>query len=224
MAPRDGPAQRLLRSGRSRAPPDRRASRSPRRSRMACGVRTRTRAAASSMASGRPSSRTQISATAGVRVVDREVRRTATARSTNRATDSNWVNCSRSGRWRVGQAEWRDRVLPLAVDPEWAAAGGQDRRLRGGASRSRPAARRLRSVRSCRGPGRRGRRSDQPFAAGGRPRVGIPAAWATVGMNRSGLAMGSRATKYTPAGNRSAASAATWSASRSCPCRPARSG
>ena len=41
---------------------------------MACGVRTRIRAAASSIASGRPSSRTQISATAGAfSFVDREV-------------------------------------------------------------------------------------------------------------------------------------------------------
>ncbi len=52
------------RSGRSRAPPVNNRSRLSKRPRIAAGVRTFTRAAASSMASGRPSRRAQISTTA----------------------------------------------------------------------------------------------------------------------------------------------------------------
>jgi hypothetical protein len=56
---------------------------------IACGLSTRTRAAASSIASGSPSSRTQISATAGaLALLTPKSGRTAMARSTKSATDS----------------------------------------------------------------------------------------------------------------------------------------
>ena len=55
-----GRSKRLLARGRSRGPPARRGSRSSRRSRSSTAVRVRVRLAASSIASGSPSSRAQI--------------------------------------------------------------------------------------------------------------------------------------------------------------------
>ena len=85
------------RSGRSRPPADSRPSRSLSRATIAAGVRIRTRAAASSMASGRPSSRRTISATAAaLSAVSVNPWRTAMARSRNRRTASEPAIASRS--------------------------------------------------------------------------------------------------------------------------------
>ena len=177
------------------------------------------------MASGSPSSRTQISATAGAFALSTaKPGLTATARSTNRATDSNWVNCSRSGRWRgSGRPSGGDQVLVLAVDPERAAAGRQDRQARGETPAGRrSAAPHRRPARRCRRrAGRRDRQSARP--ADPRSRLPGPAArppGPPSGTSRSGLVIGSRATKYTPPAYRSAASAATWRASRVLPVPP----
>ena len=75
------------RSGRSRAPPVRSGSRRSRRASIAWGVSTFPRAAASSIASGRPSRRRQISATAAAfSSVSAKSGRTSMARWTKRAT------------------------------------------------------------------------------------------------------------------------------------------
>ena len=90
VAPFDRRAQRLLalRAGPAHRPV-RSASRCSSRSSRASGGRSFTRAAASSIASGRPSSRRQISATAPL---DAKSGRTARARSANRAAASSSGN------------------------------------------------------------------------------------------------------------------------------------
>ena len=85
--------------GRSRGPPARRSRRCSSRASSACGESSLARAAASSIASGRPSRRTQISATAGrVRVVTAKSALTARARSTKSATASYCDSDVNSGR------------------------------------------------------------------------------------------------------------------------------
>jgi hypothetical protein len=81
-------AQGLL-AGASRAPPVRKGSRCSNRASIACGGSSRTRAAANSMANGSPSSRQQISATAGaLSLSTTKSGLTACARSIKRRTAS----------------------------------------------------------------------------------------------------------------------------------------
>jgi hypothetical protein len=76
------------RSGRSRAPPVSRLNLSSIRASSACGGSSRTLAAASSMASGSPSSRRQISATASaLSLASLKLGAAAWARSTNKPTE-----------------------------------------------------------------------------------------------------------------------------------------
>jgi hypothetical protein len=98
-------AQGLL-AGASRAPPVRKGSRCSNRASIACGGSSRTRAAASSMASGSPSSRQQISATAGAFALSTaKSGLTARARSMKSRTASYWISCS-----GVGGGSRRGRV------------------------------------------------------------------------------------------------------------------
>ncbi len=116
------------RSGRSRPPDDSRPSRSPSRCAIAAGESSRIRAAASSIASGRPSSRRTTSATwapfSGVSV---KSGRTAIARSTNRRTASAAMRVADVGRARRWQGQRRDRKLLLAGDPQRGPARDDDR-------------------------------------------------------------------------------------------------
>ena len=87
VAPVDRAAQVCCRSGRSRAPVVSRSSRFSSRAAIACGLRSLIRAAASSIASGRPSSRCTISATAAsFSSLSAKPGLTAWARSTKSAT------------------------------------------------------------------------------------------------------------------------------------------
>ena len=94
----------------------------------------RIRAAASSIANGSPSRRTQISATAGAfSFVTSKPGFTARARSMKRATASYCDSCASDGRLAgIWQVERRDRVLLLTRDLERAAAAGQDGEVRAG--------------------------------------------------------------------------------------------
>ncbi len=87
------------RSGAVRLPRLSRAKRSVSRAAICSGASTRRRAAASSIASGSPSSRWQISATATQLSARRNVGSTASARAVNRATDSNAVTSASAGCW-----------------------------------------------------------------------------------------------------------------------------
>ena len=105
------------RAGASRVPPVSRGSRCSNRASSACGGRIRTRAAASSMASGSPSRRWQISATAGAFSLSRvNPGLTAWARSTKRRTArTGGAPPARAARGR--QVEWGrpGTPAPLAV-------------------------------------------------------------------------------------------------------------
>ena len=118
------------RSGRSRPPPAPRSSRSPRRCAIAAGESSRIRAAASSMASGSPSRRRTISATAAPFAgVSMKSGRTAIARSTNSRTASDSMSVAGSSVPARGQRQRRDGELLLARDPQRRAAGHDDRQL-----------------------------------------------------------------------------------------------
>ena len=119
------------RSGRSRPPADSRPSRSPRRWAIAAGDRSRIRAAASSIASGRPSSRRTISATCvpfsavsaevgpdGHRSLDEQAHRLRLQERFRPSVDT-----------RRGQRQRRDRELLLAGDPQRGPARHDDRQL-----------------------------------------------------------------------------------------------
>ncbi len=100
----------------SRGPPVRRSKRCSSRARSACGESSFARAAASSIASGRPSSLTQISAIAGAfALVTAKSAFTARARSTKSATAS---YCDIDAELRqvrgIGQRQRRHRELVLA--------------------------------------------------------------------------------------------------------------
>ena len=121
------------RAGRGRPPAAAPAGRSSRLS-IAWGVRIRIRAAASSIASGRPSRRTQISATAGAFsfVTSKSGPHRPSALDEQR-------DCLVLGELRqrrqvggVRQAERRNGVLLLAGHLERASAAGQDREVRAG--------------------------------------------------------------------------------------------
>ena len=119
VTPGDGVAHRLLprreRRGRLRVSSGKRCSR---RVSSACGESILTQAAASSIASGSPSRRWQISATAGaLALVTAKSGLTACARSTKRRTASYWLSRSSDGSCAgSGSGERRQRVLPLAAD------------------------------------------------------------------------------------------------------------
>ena len=117
VAPVDRAAQRLLAGpGRSRGPPVSSARRSSSRSSIAWGVSSWTRAAASSIASGSPSSRAQISATRGAfSSVSAKSAAHRRARSTKRATASYCDDGVAATASVGGQRERRHRVLVLAA-------------------------------------------------------------------------------------------------------------
>ena len=150
VAPGDGVAHRLLAVRQIARPAASRSSRRSKRSSRAssaCGGSRRARAAASSIASGKPSSRSQISITgAALSAVRANSGLTARARSTKRRTASDSSNSSRrrtpvSSREappRARQPQRGQRQLLLAAQVEPLAAGDQDRQLRA-ASASRSA-------------------------------------------------------------------------------------
>ena len=215
------------RAGRSRAPPVSSGRRRSSRASSACGESSLIRAAASSIASGSPSRRTQISATAGafslvtaksgliaVRPLD-EQRDRRVLRRARRAVGS---------RCRIGQRQRRDRELVLAAElaaaPGWSPAPSARRSLR--AARPRPA-RPPGPARSCRAPaaaaGRAGSPSGCPGAAARRPR-GSPAPGRWSRAPAPGSLIGASATKNTPSANWSSSSAATWRPRRVLPVPP----
>ena len=109
-----------------------RPARSPAWPSSASGSSSRMRAAASSIASGRPSRRRQISATAAaLPSVRAKSYRTARARSTKSATAGVAASSSiGSSAGSSGSDSGRHRVLPLGPQPQHRPAGGQDRHAR----------------------------------------------------------------------------------------------
>ena len=95
IAPLDRRSQRLLPAGLARLPRVSSPSRSPSRASICAGESIRARAAASSRASGRPSSRRQIPATAAMFAsVTENPGTTCSARSANKVTAGNRVSCA----------------------------------------------------------------------------------------------------------------------------------
>ena len=149
-------AQRLLAGQRGAAAAGEQAEPVVELGRDLLGGRDRTRAAASSMASGMPSSRWQICATAGGVLVGRprSSGRAWTARSTNRRTASYCASVARGRAAPVGrQASDGTRQVTSPGRPERLAAGGQHREPGSGAGqrvgeRRRPRRARARSCRA----------------------------------------------------------------------------
>ena len=120
----------------------------------ASGSSSRVRAAASSIASGRPSSRRQISATAAALLsVRAKPGRAARARSTNSATAGDAASSAIGTPVGVGgQRQRRHRVLPLRPQPQHRTAGRQDHHAAtAGQQRVDVAGRRRPPARGCRG-------------------------------------------------------------------------
>ena len=126
------PRSVCCRSGRSRPPPVRSVRRLSRRARIAFGGRSRTRDAASSMASGRPSRRRQMATTVSAfSSVSSKWLCTARARSTKRRTASEAsASSSRSGPASGRELQGWDRELILAGDVERRPAGGENLDIR----------------------------------------------------------------------------------------------
>jgi len=211
MAPRSV----CWRAGRSRAPPVSSGSRRSRRASIAWGDSSRTRAAASSIASGSPSSRWQISATAGplssVRTKSGVI---AAARSTKRATAANRDSasaaggCCRSGRASGGTGR---SCSPLSPSGARLVASTVSPGLAPSSSLTTVAAGRTCSKLSSTRSRRRVRRYSFRLSRTGRPpRSGISSAWAIVAGTSAGSAIGASPTKWAPSGKRSSSSAATW--------------
>ena len=133
MAPIHQRPQGLLAGqGRRELPPVSRRKRSSSRRAICSRPSTRTRAAASSMASGMPSSRQQISARAGaVALLTAKSARAATARSMNRRTACVLGQPLQGLRSvRIGQGQGGHAPDCLAGDAQRSAAGGQHAHLR----------------------------------------------------------------------------------------------
>ena len=111
------------------------------------------RAAASSMARGKPSRRRQMAATAAAfSAVNLKSGRLAEARSTKSATAGTWANASSSGKTiRCRQRQWQQQDLSLATDMQRRPASGEngDGRTHGQQRGNIGAAARIRS--RCRG-------------------------------------------------------------------------
>ncbi len=192
MAPRSV----RCRAGRSRAPPVSRASPRPASwARRAAGGSTPTRAAASSIARGRPSRRAQTSATSSpFRSVRAKSGRTARARATKRRTASDCASAGAAPRRgpRQGQRGHQEAVLP--GDAQRRPAGGHHPQVRTGPQQARHLPRQVREevlrVVQQQHPGRPPQAPPQAFAGGraGRVRAGQPqcAGHRRQGMSRLG--------------------------------------
>ncbi len=211
------------RSGRSRPPADRRPSRSPSRWAIAAGDRRRTRAAASSMASGRPSSRRTISATAApFSAVSVNSGRTAIARSTNRRTASDAMRTSTS----VAPAGGSDSGGTVnSCSPEIRSGARLDTMtVRRGAPRRRSAtigaadttcSKLSRTSSAC-----RSRRWSRTRSIGGWRGASRPIEAAIAEGTSSGSVTGASGTNHAPSGNRSTQSPASASERRVLPVPP----
>ena len=213
------------RAGASTAPRVSKSSRSSRRPSRACGGSVRMRAAASSMASGSPSRRTQISATAGAfSFVTTNSGRMVWARCTKRATASYCDRVAASGRCSTS-GSWRGVTANSCSAARRSGARLVTTNLTSGAApRSGPmdgppatscsklsSTSRIRRLLRC-----SVRDSSTVWPVPAR----TARVWAIVGRIRLGSAIGARLTKKTPSGNSSIASAASWSASRVLPVPP----
>ena len=133
VAPGDGAAQGPLAVREGRAPPVSSVRLRWSRGRICPGVRTLVRVAASSMASGSPSSRAQISATAwAFSSVSSKLGRTAWARSTNSRTASDRPRASGSGGPAGSGRASGGTTSSCSPERERDPGGGQHREPRGG--------------------------------------------------------------------------------------------
>ncbi len=186
---------------------------------------TRTRAAASSIASAMPSRRMQIAATTGaVSLVTTKFGRARTARSMNKRTASKVFNdaaaaSSRCGRLSGGTRQTYSPATPsgsrlvVTIRTSGAAASA--------ASTSAVTSGSTCSQLSSTNSSSRSRRWFVSRSFEGRPRVSrTPNAVRRVATTRSGFTTAARSTHHAPAAKRSATSAATCAASRVLPQPP----
>ena len=213
------------RASRSRAPPVRSLSWLVSRANSASGGSSRTRAAANSMASGRPSSRVHTSAIAGaLAAVTRKSGRAACARARNRATAAYCVSRSSGGRCpgmasdnggtgytcsprsRSGRRLVTSSFAPRLVSSNPATSGAAPTTCS-----------KLSSTSSRCWSARWVRRSS---AIGWLPASLRPSVWAMVGTTRLGSTRRERRTNQTPSANASMSSTATCKARRVLPMPP----
>jgi hypothetical protein len=217
------------RSGRSTAPVPRASSEAASRASSAAGSNSRVRAAASSIASGRPSSRRQISATAAALFpVSVKPGRTAWARSTNSATADEAASSPNgtvagpagalSGTGSGGTGYSRSAASPSTVR---LVARIVTPRQRASSSASSPAAlttcSRLSRISSHRSPPNHSASACSGDPAP--PRL-APTARATASSTRPGSVTAASGTNTTPAANRSPSRSPTATASRVLPIPP----
>ena len=185
------------RSGASRRPPVRTGRARSSRASNWSGGSTRVRAAANSIASGRPSSRRQISSTAAAGSVTK-------ARSRNSSIG-------------VGRRQREDRELAFAIDPQGRPGGDQQPQVRAGADEA--ASEDAAAGSNC---SRLSRRMSIRFSSmcSTRP-CWAPIAAAIVGSMSCASVTAAKGTQKTPPVNRSTDSAAAWRASRVLPEPPA---
>ena len=198
------------RSGRSRAPPASSVSAWSSRSTIASGVRTLARAAASSSASGAPSSAAQIASTdAAFSSVTAKSGLTARARSTNRSA----ATAAGSGpRSTLCSPPIRSRIrLVASTETEVAPSSALSA---GAASTTCSTLSRTSSM-------RRSPSAITTFSAsGGSPVSLIPSACAIAGITWSGSSTGARSTNAMPSGNAASTARAAATASRLFPMPP----
>ncbi len=202
------------RFGPSRAPPVKMASRQPRRASRICGDSSFIRAAASSIANGSPSRRTQISATAlALVVVNWNSGLTACARWRKSATDGECASaawsgrCARSGNSSVCSARTcnTSRLVTSTL------SCGQDVSRSATCDAAPTTCSKLSSSSStCCCCNTSAMRAERGCPTSSR----MPSAWAMVGMTSKGSLMGASDIKKTPLTNTSRSSEAT--------CRPRR--
>ena len=171
----------------------------------------RNRAVASSIASGRPSSRVQTSATArAFASLSTKSGAACCARSTNSRTASYWITCSAviERAARFGNGERLNREESFAADAQRLAAGDDHFAAR---RTVRPARRRRPPLplpaRSCPGRAARGGHASsfgqRTLHVGCHRRSLAPIATAIVRSAASSSRAGARSTKYTPSGKKS---------------------
>ncbi len=213
------------RAGRSYAPSVRSGNRCSSRASSVVGSSTRARAAANSMASGKPSRRTQIAATAALFVaVKRKSGRTAVARWTKSSTAADCANAVRSA-YRSGAGSERGWTGHSCSPRIWTADRLVMSIARCGHAASRSATTIAAAITcsklSSRSSSRLLRKYPISVSRGFCPATSLmPNAWVIVGTTRAALRTAARETKKTPSGKASSRLAATSRLSRVLPMPP----
>ena len=217
------------RAGRSRLPPVSRSRRCSRRSSRAAGGRTRTQAAASSMARGKPSRRRQMAATAAaLSGSGQSVGALAVARSRKRATAGTCANSATDERRSLaGSGSGSSGNLAFTAHAQGRSARGQHRELRAGGKQGGDLRSRLEDllavVEQEQQLLRREEREQSVSRSGCPARSRTPRVLAMVGRTNCASRTGARSTKTTPSRNAPCSCAPTSRARRVLPVPPGRS-